>query len=66
VKADFSSQARVMTATAKCLEALNSLTGDERKRAMFGVIVHTLEENDPEHKKVIQSILEKMAAEVRR
>lgn len=63
---DFASQARVMSAIAKCLEALGALTVDERQRAIFGLVIATLDDKEPSHKRMIDSLLSKMAEEVRR
>lgn len=63
---DFASQARVMSATAKCLEVIGPLTLDERQRVIFGLVIATLDDKEPSHKRMIDSLLSKMAEEVRR
>jgi hypothetical protein len=63
---DFASQARVMTATAKCLEALEPLTPDERQRAIFGLVITTLDERDPKDQSTIQRLIARVAEEVKR
>lgn len=63
---DFAVQARVMSVTAKCLEALAPLTPDERQRVIMGLVITTLHEGDPRHQRMIESLLAKMAEEVKR
>lgn len=38
---DFASQAKIMTVTGKCLEALAPLSPDERSRVIFGLVLRT-------------------------
>lgn len=65
-KTDLLSQARTMAASAKCLEVFAPLTTQERRQVIIGLVLSTLEEDSPRDQKIVQDLLAKMAAEVKR
>lgn len=63
--ADLLSQARVMAATGKCIEAIAQLDAEERKRVVFGLVITTLVDS-AQDKRVVAGIIEKMNEEMKR
>lgn len=62
---DLLSQARVMAATGKCIEAIAQLDAEERQRVVFGLVITTLGDS-AQDKRVVAGIIDRMSAEMKR
>ena len=59
-------QAVVMAATAKCLEATAPLSAEEQHHVVFGLVITTLDTESDRGQRIINDLLKKMTAEVKR